>query len=338
MIDKKKANDLGVSAETLTNTMALLFRGQKAGLYHNTEALNRMPEEEFIIVRLKEKDRDNSADLDQVFVLNNKGEKIYLNQIAKEVNDQGESIIYSNEKKKTLYITAEMGQRSVTYASIDMLIKLLDYKLPSGKGEVTSWSLSQVDYEDRSNGQKYSVKIDGEWMLTLEVFRDLGIAMGVAVFLIYFVLVAQFKSLVDPLLIMGTIPLAMIGVLPGFALLGAVKGVYFNATSMIGVIALSGIVVNNAIILLEYIKDLLAKDMELKPALIKAGKTRLLPILLTSMTTILGSLTIISDPVWEGLAWSILLGLSLSSFLTLIIFPLLYFKFKQKNYEQKSKK
>ncbi|NTV41490.1 MAG: efflux RND transporter permease subunit [Candidatus Moranbacteria bacterium] len=159
--------------------------------------------------------------------------------------------------------------------------------------------------------------------------------MGVALLMIYFVLVVQLRSLVVPLLIMATIPLAMIGVLVGFAFLGVIKGTFFNATSMIGVIALAGIVVKNAIIYLAYLDELKEQGLELTQALMEAGRVRLLPILLTSLTAILGSLTIITDPVWEGLAWAIIFGLSVSTVLTLIIFPLLYQTFEGKKWEKK---
>jgi multidrug efflux pump subunit AcrB len=162
----------------------------------------------------------------------------------------------------------------------------------------------------------------------------MGIAMGLALLLIYFVLVVQIRSLMTPLLIMATIPLAFIGVLIGFAILGVTKGTFFNATSMIGVIALAGIVVKNAIIYLAYLDELKIKGVELTAALMEAGRVRLLPILLTSLTAILGSLTIIADPVWEGLAWSIIFGLSVSTVLTLVIFPLLYMTFESKKWKK----
>lgn len=127
---------------------------------------------------------------------------------------------------------------------------------------------------------------------------------------------------------MMTIPLALIGVLPGFAALGYLAGIYFNATSMIGVIALSGIVVNNAIILKEYIMTLRSGGYGAVDAIVEASATRLRPIFLTSLTTILGSLTIVGDPVWAGLAWSIVFGISVSTVLTLFIFPVLYYTFK----------
>ncbi|MBD3300511.1 MAG: MMPL family transporter [Candidatus Moranbacteria bacterium] len=337
-IQKEKASRLGVNVNDIVQTLNVLLNGSKVGLFHEKNSENlRKVEEEYIFLRLNKNDRNEFNDFSKINILNNQGEQILLSELVEKSHDDTNSLILSDEKRKTIYVTGEMGKRSVTYASIDMLLGLLEYKLPNGEGEIKKINLSKVVLKDRLTGEEFLISIDGEWKLTLDVFRDLGLAMAVAVFLIYFVLVAQFRSLIEPLIIMGTIPLTLIGVLPGFAILGLVKGVYFNATSMIGVIALSGIVVNNAIILLEYLKDLNKKNYEIKEALLKAGKTRMLPILLTSLTTILASLTIISDPVWEGLAWSIIWGLSLSAFLTLIIFPILYFKIFEKKWGNNNK-
>jgi multidrug efflux pump subunit AcrB len=145
--------------------------------------------------------------------------------------------------------------------------------------------------------------------------------MLVAVILIYIILVGQFRSFKIPLIMLGAIPLALIGILVGFSL----NGVYFSATGMIGVIALAGIVVRNAIVLLEFIGDRRKEGIELKEAVIEAGAVRFRPILLTSVTTMLGTLTILSDPVWSGLAWTLLTGMLTSSALTLIIIPLMYY-------------
>ena len=150
------------------------------------------------------------------------------------------------------------------------------------------------------------------------------LAMAVALLVIYFVLVAQFSSFSEPLIIMSTIPLSVLGVFPGFAILFVTSGEYFTATSMIGIIALAGIAVNNSIILLEYLNEFKIKQLPLIDSLVEACATRLRPIALTTVTTVLGSMTILDDPVWAGLAWAIVLGLGMSSSLILIVFPLLY--------------
>lgn len=332
-INKEKANLSGVSSYEIVQTLQAVFMNVPVGLYHENENSEvRRAEREFIAVKFQESDRDEKGDFDNIFISSRNGEKIPLSELVVKKDFQSSTTIFSDQRKKTVYVSAEMGDRSVTYGAIDGLKALVKYRLPNEKGELISWSLFGAKYRDMETGEVFEISIDGEWKLTLEVFRDLGIAMAVAIFLIYFVLVAQFRSASVPLLVMGTIPLAMIGVLPGFAVLGFVSGIYFNATSMIGVIALSGIVVNNAIILLEYLGDLKKKGMNIREALLEAGETRFMPIMLTSATTILGSLTIISDPVWAGLAWAIALGLSLSSFLTLIIFPILFFIFEKKRW------
>ena len=228
------------------------------------------------------------------------------------------------------YIFGEMEGRSVVYASIDLLKDLRSYQIKDRETELVSWSLFGARYKDVQSGREYTIEVDGEWKLTLEVFRDLGIAMMIAIFMIYFVLATKVKSLSIPLLIMVSIPLGLIGVFPGFAALFLIKGTYFNATSMIGIIALAGLSVKNSVIFLEYLEPLREKGMGLKEALIQTGRIRLLPIVLTSLTAILGSLTIISDPVWEGLAWAIIFGLTVSTFLTLVIFPIIYYM-AQKN-------
>jgi multidrug efflux pump subunit AcrB len=165
--------------------------------------------------------------------------------------------------------------------------------------------------------------------MTLENFRDLGLAMMVAMVMIFLLLVAQFKQFLTPALIMVTIPLGLIGIMFGFVLLD-LGGIFLTATSLIGFIALMGIVVNNAILYLEQFNLEREAGAEIREALIESGRIRLRPILLTSLTTILGSLTIISDPVWSGLAWSIIFGLSLSSLLTLGVFPVLMYTFNNK--------
>ncbi len=336
LINKEKATAVGLNSQQIISTLRILLSGKKIGLYHEKEAISSTPklEQEYILVQFKSSDYKNFSNLNKIFLTNNQGKKIPLSEVTYISKEPIVPIIYSNNRKKTMYITAEMANRSVAYSVIDALKFLFSYKLPDHQGKITSWSLRQINYQDQKTGETFSIAIGGEWKLTLDVFRDLGIAMGVAIFLIYFVLVAQFKSLKIPLFIMGTIPLALIGVLPGFAILGVTQGMFFNATSMIGVIALAGIVVNNAIILMEYLNEMKEERIPLKEALIDTGTTRLLPILLTSLTTILGSLTIINDPVWAGLAWSIICGLSLSSFLSLVVFPVIYFIFERKDWEK----
>ena len=330
-IETAKAQRLGVDLSRIPQVLQTSLSATSAGFYRSSSLQQKEPQT--INVRLAESDRDSLADLEKIMIPA-KGGTVSLSEILQPQQDSRLPLIEADERIPTTYVSAEMAGRSVMYAILDLLPELRAYKAPLAEGSLSSWNPLRLSY-----GQgyaRYSILIDGEWKLTLEIFRDLGIAMGMALLLIYFVLVAQTKSLKIPLLIMGTIPLALIGVLWGFAALGLIKGTYFNATSMIGVIALAGIVVKNAIIYLAYLEDMRKEGLPLTQALLKAGRTRLLPILLTSLTAILGSLTIISDPVWEGLAWAIIFGLSASTVLTLVVFPLLYLIFEGKNWEKQS--
>jgi len=330
-IDTEKCQQLGISPANVNQTLFLGLHGMSAGAYNRqVTELGRESDQEQIIVRLNGKDREFSENLNRITISDRNGTPIPISELLHESDSKVESMIYTDERQKTVSISAEMENHSVVYAVLDIFPKLLDYNLPGTQETKTTWTPFGVTYTDVASGEQYSVMIDGEWKLTLEVFRDLGIVMALVMFLIYFVVAAQTESLIIPLLIMGSIPLSLIGVLPGFAILGFVKGTYFNATSMIGVIALSGLAVKNAIIYLEYLEPLRKQGLPLKDALVETGRIRLLPIFLTSLTAILGSLTIVSDPVWEGLAWAIVFGLTASTLLTLLVFPILYYLFEQK--------
>lgn len=214
--------------------------------------------------------------------------------------------VYHKNLQPVTSVYGEMGNRSQVYAVIDMMKYLWKHPLPEG----------------------YRIKWDGEMKLTLDVFRDLGAAMGVALIAIYLLLVGRFRSFTIPMIIMASIPLSMIGIMPGFAM----TGVYFSATSMIGVIALAGIVVRNSIVLLEFILNK-KEGLPLEQALIEAGAIRTRPIVLTAAAAILGSAVIVSDPVWSGLALALIFGMLASTALTLIVIPVFYYMLEKKHWE-----
>lgn len=333
-VDHEQAGLLGISPQAIRATLSTALSGTPVGLYHRSgsDAL-RQPEQEYIIVRFRPEDRADEADLDRINLTAADGRTVPLLSLLEKTATSLPETILSDERERTLYLSGEMEGRSVVYAVLDLFSALHDYRLADDQGKMTDWSLLGFEYADEA-GERYSIEIGGEWKLTLEVFRDLGLAMAVAIFLIYFVLAAKTESLFIPFLIMVSIPLGLIGVLPGFAVLQIVKGTYFNATSMIGVIALAGLAVKNAVIYLEYLEPLKRSGMPIAEALIETGRIRLLPIVLTSLAAILGSFTIASDPVWEGLAWAIIFGLTASTFLTLLVFPVLYFLAERKHWEQ----
>jgi multidrug efflux pump subunit AcrB len=171
-----------------------------------------------------------------------------------------------------------------------------------------------------------TVRWDGEWTITYETFRDMGLAYSVGLILIYLLVVAQFGSYGVPLIIMAPIPLTIIGVMPGHALLGA----QFTATSMIGMIALAGIIVRNSILLVDFINQEVSTGRPLAEAVVRAAAIRTKPILLTGIAAMTGAFFIIDDPIFNGLAISLIFGILVSTALTLVLIPVLYFGYLQR--------
>ncbi|MEY2633287.1 MAG: hypothetical protein RIR00_1941, partial [Pseudomonadota bacterium] len=167
----------------------------------------------------------------------------------------------------------------------------------------------------------YRLKWDGEWQVTYETFRDMGLAYAVGLILIYLLVVAHFKSYLLPLIIMAPIPLTIIGVMPGHALLGS----QFTATSMIGMIALAGIIVRNSILLVDFVREQVASGMALREAIVQSAAVRAKPIALTALAAMLGALFILDDPIFNGLAISLIFGILVSTLLTLVVIPVLYY-------------
>lgn len=317
-IDPEKAQENGITNEQIRE--ALLFAG---GATRITEFWEKDAEEHaFVEMEFEKKNRDSLDDFTRIFVKNGEGKMLPLDSFLVKIPTRENANILFDEGSETTFVTAEMSQRSVLYAVIDGIKTIL--RNPPEGFEVQSWNLFGISFIEKTSGEKIQLEWGGEWKMTLENFRDLGIAMGVAFLLLYVVLVLQFKSFALPILILTTIFLAFLGILPGFALLEKINGTLLTATGLIGFIALMGIVVNNAILFLEFVNILRNRGIEKTSALVAAGSERLRPIVLTSLTTVLGSLTIAGDPVWSGLAWTIVFGLSLSTFLTLGIFPILY--------------
>jgi multidrug efflux pump subunit AcrB len=194
---------------------------------------------------------------------------------------------------------------------------------PNG-GAVQEYFIAQPSDPYRT----YSLKWDGEWQITYETFRDMGAAYAVGLILIYLLVVAQFASYVTPLIIMAPIPLTIIGVMPGHALLGA----QFTATSMIGMIALAGIIVRNSILLVDFIKLQVAEGVAFKTAVIHSAATRAQPIILTALAAMMGAFFILDDPIFNGLAIALIFGIMVSTVLTLVVIPLLYFAVYHRRY------
>ena len=304
IVDKEKAALMGISTEQIVQTLRISVAGMAVSTLRQPEAKNPVA----IMLRMSKGDRTGLSDMDKVFLSSPQGSQVPLSSLVTIVPAEMDKTVYHKNLEPVTYVYAEMVDRSQVYAVIDMMRYLWKHPVPEG----------------------YRIKWDGEMKLTLDVFRDLGAAMGVALIAIYLLLVGRFRSFTIPLVIMASIPLSMIGIMPGFAM----TNVYFSATSMIGVIALAGIVVRNSIVLLEFILDKKQEGMPLEQALIEAGAIRFRPIVLTAAAAILGSAVIVTDPVWSGLALALIFGMLASTALTLVVVPLFYYMMEKKHWVQ----
>ena len=232
-----------------------------------------------------------------------------------------ERVIHRKDLQPVVYVMADVAggagkTDSPLYGVFGMREALAQIKAPGNLAVEEHWISAPSD-----RFSKFSLKWDGEWQITYETFRDMGIAYGVGLILIYLLVVAQFRSYLTPLIIMAPIPLTIIGVLPGHALFGA----QFTATSMIGMIALAGIIVRNSILLVDFIHQQLDAGVSFQQAVIDAAATRAKPIVLTAVAAMLGAVFILDDPIFNGLAISLLFGIFVSTVLTLLVIPVLYY-------------
>ena len=226
--------------------------------------------------------------------------------------------LYTKDLKPLSYVFGDMAGKldSPLYGLFAIRPKLEIAALP-GTGALGEYWIRQPSDTYR----EYAIKWDGEWQITYETFRDMGTAYGVGLILIYLLVVAQFKSYTTPLVIMAPIPLTMIGVMPGHALLGA----QFTATSMIGMIALAGIIVRNSILLVDFIELQVARGVPFKDAVVQSAAVRAQPIALTGLAAMIGAFFILDDPIFNGLAISLIFGILVSTVLTLVVIPVMYF-------------
>jgi multidrug efflux pump subunit AcrB len=320
-LDREKLATLGLSPENVTRWFMLTTSPLVVGEMVAAKASETVP----ITLTLPFSYTSTPGTAETIVVAGASGEAA-LAGLADKTYVPNESALYLEHAEAIEYVTAEVEGRSIVYVVIEIMRGLIT---GTWEGyEVRDWGLFGLTLVG-DDGESFSLTWGGEWEMTLENFRDLGVAMVVALFLVYAVLVAQYRSFAVPGFILVTVPLGLVGIFTGFLFLDSLFGIYLTATALIGFIALIGIVVNNAIIYLEYVEQALVEGVTYTEALIAAGAMRLRPILLTSLTTVLGSLTIASDPVWSGLAWAIIFGLSLSTILTLVIFPALLMTFSR---------
>ena len=317
-VDRNKAALLGVPQASVTQAIQMALSGEDVAYVHNDYQKYATP------IRL-EFSTANKASLDTLLTLrvaNRSGQLVPLAEITEIREDRWERTIYHKDLLPVAFVTGDMtgALDSPLYGMFDLVAKVQEYS-------TIDQPVEQHFVNQPDDPYKYSIKWDGEWQITYETFRDMGIAYSVGLILIFLLIVAQFQSYRMPLIIMAPIPLTIIGVLPGHALAGA----QFTATSMIGMIALAGIIVRNSILLVDFIRHEVDEGMPLQEAVIRAGAIRAKPIILTAVAATLGAFFILDDPIFNGLAVSLIFGILVSTLLTLIIIPVLYYASEHKN-------
>ncbi|HEY1392723.1 MAG TPA: efflux RND transporter permease subunit, partial [Methylibium sp.] len=313
LVDRRKAAMLGVAQADIVTTLRAGLAGEPASYLHD--------ESKYPAAATLQLPPERQGDLDallQLAVRGAGGQLVPIRELVTVSDAQREQPIFHKDLLPVSYVVGDMAGAldSPLYGMFKMRGALRDIATPGG-GRLGEYFIRQPDDAWRD----YAIKWDGEWQITYETFRDMGAAYAVGLVLIYLLVVAQFASYLTPLIIMAPIPLTIVGVMPGHALLGA----QFTATSMIGMIALAGIIVRNSILLVDFIKLQVAQGIALKDAVVRSAATRAQPILLTGLAAMLGALFILDDPIFNGLAISLIFGILVSTMLTLVVIPLLYF-------------
>ncbi len=313
MVDKEKAALSGVSEDEIARTMRIASAGEVAGLLHVDAEKEDVP----ILVRL---DRATRSDLDRIRDLKIQtaaGRLVSLGELLKPVPTIEDKSIYHKNLMPVTYVTADVAgaMESPVYAILKLGPEIDKIKTPGG------YSMEQHMASQPASDSRYSMKWDGEWHITYEVFRDLGFAFAVVLVLIYVLVVGWFQSFLTPLVIMAAIPFSLVGILPAHGLMHA----FFTATSMIGFIAGAGIVVRNSIILVDFIELRLKEGVPLDEAVVDAGAVRFRPMVLTAAAVVVGSAVILFDPIFQGLAIALMAGEIASLTLSRMTVPIVYF-------------
>lgn len=321
-VQQTKAARMGVSQKDIVETMKMALGGEYVTPTHSPGAKYEVP----VRISLPPERLDSLDELLKLKVRARDGALIPLSELVIELPVQREKTIYHKDLLPVVYVVADMAGDldSPLYGMFGIRSLINGMPLKEG-GHLGEYFIAQP--EDPYAG--YSIKWDGEWQITYETFRDMGLAYAVGLVLIYLLVVAQFKSYMTPLVIMAPIPLTVIGVMPGHALLGS----QFTATSMIGMIALAGIIVRNSILLVDFIHQQLADGVAFQQAVIQAASVRAKPIVLTGLAAMIGAFFILDDPIFNGLAISLIFGILVSTLLTLLVIPVLYYAFNHKRFE-----
>ncbi len=312
-VDLDKAALHGISAAEVTRTLQAGLGGATAGLLHDPSSREDIP----IEVRLARPQRSDIQDLENLKLPTPAGGQISLREVTNVQQTTIDPSVYRKNLRPVIYVTGDVAgqEESPVYAILKMSDAIDKIKLPEGYA-VKQYSGTALP----ERTERFSMKWDGEWHITVEVFRDLGLAFAAVLALIYLLVVGWFGSFRTPLVIMAPIPLTLVGILPAHALMGA----FFTATSMIGFIAGAGIIVRNSIILVDFIELRRAQGMSLEEAVVDAGAVRFRPMLLTAAAVVVGASVILFDPIFQGLAISLMAGEVASTVLSRMAVPVLY--------------
>ncbi|MCZ2104769.1 MAG: efflux RND transporter permease subunit [Burkholderiales bacterium] len=314
LVDRRKAASMGVAQASIVAALHAGLAGEAATWLHDAQSKYATP----VLLQLPADQQGSLDTLLQLPVRTSSGALVPIHELVTISDTLREQPIYHKDLLPVNLVVADMAGKvdSPLYGMFAARAAIQKIATPGG-GAIAEYFIRQPEDPYRA----YSLKWDGEWQITYETFRDMGAAYAVGLILIYLLVVAHFGSYLTPLVIMAPIPLTIIGVMPGHALLNA----QYTATSMIGMIALAGIIVRNSILLVDFIRLQVRSGMEFRQAIVQSAITRAQPILLTGVAAMLGAFFILNDPIFNGLAISLIFGIAVSTVLTLVVIPLLYY-------------
>lgn len=319
-VDKEKAMLNGIAPQQVVGNLTYLLREYPISNLYDEKSVNPVG----IVMALDDKDKTNIDDIQNLKIKGQQGNMVPVRDIVQVKQDTLRKSISRKDQQRVVYVLADMAGdlESPAYAILGMEETLKQMKLPTG------YEISDLYMGQPKETSNFTVKWDGEWQITLEVFRDLGIAFMVVIIIIYMLIVGWFQDFKTPIVMMVAIPLSLIGIVLGHWLLGA----FFTATSFIGMIALAGVMVRNSVLLIDFIEIRLKDGIPLKQAIIDAGAVRTTPILLTTGAVVIGASVILFDPIFQGLAISLVGGAIVSTILTLFVVPLVYYVVERKKW------
>jgi multidrug efflux pump subunit AcrB len=315
VVDRQKAALSGVTTGEAAIALRRLLDGETLGRVHITGEKNAVP----IRLQIPRRHQIDPALLAGVYLVNRQGKPVPLSELVRRVPALADRPIQHKDGERVVYVGGELVHTAPVYAVLDLDRRLDGLPLPGGERLATGNLRFNPVMPDTIDG--YRLLWDGEIRMTLDSYRDMLGALGLALTLVYLVLVAYYQSFAIPLVAMAAIPLGLAGIFPGHWLMGQ----SFTATSMIGVIALAGVVVRNSLLIIDFVLDYRRQGLDLREAILEAGAVRLRPILLTALAIMLGSAVMLTDPVFGGLAISLIFGTLVSTVLTLIVVPLLLY-------------